>query len=483
MKKIIILCIFLILGIPNVYAFTHVAVDCNRSAIQALIDVASPGDTIIVPAGNCTWENHSCSTNDCAALYITKSINIIGDGIDSTNIVDGTSTTFYNKLIYADLGDGEHVRISGFTFSDLGVQDSFGVIYIDGTANSTFRIDHNKFNELDTSPAIIKYAVGVIDNNEIIESDGLGSKISVEGNSSTGWSRTMPLGTSASVFIEDNIFSFSSMSDGVSDSRNGGSYVFRYNNVTNSIAGSHGYDTSERSVLLMEAYDNTFSKSISGTLAPGLIQYRGGSGIVFNNTVNADSTPYMRGIAMTNYRSCSSYSSAKGLCNGECTSPIADQNTSPTETYRGWPCVDQVGRGTDQGSYPIYIWGNTWGGTYTAGSVDVYDAASGTCYTDTHIQANRDYYNYNASFDGTNGVGSGLKAAMPAICTTGVAYWVTDEGEWNSENAGNDGRLYKCTSTDTWNLYYTPYTYPHPLRNEGKNISKPGTPLKLEVVQ
>jgi hypothetical protein len=28
---------------------------------------------------------------------------------------------------------------------------------------------------------------------------------------------------------------------------------------------------------------------------------------------------------------------------------------------------------------------------------------------------------------------------------------------------GASGLLYKCTATDTWTLYYTPYTYPHPL--------------------
>jgi hypothetical protein len=25
------------------------------------------------------------------------------------------------------------------------------------------------------------------------------------------------------------------------------------------------------------------------------------------------------------------------------------------------------------------------------------------------------------------------------------------------------GALYKCTATNTWTSYYTPYTYPHPL--------------------
>jgi hypothetical protein len=79
-----------------------------------------------------------------------------------------------------------------------------------------------------------------------------------------------------------------------------------------------------------------------------------------------------------------------------------------------------------------------------------------------HIKANRDYFVRAASFNGSTGVGVGTKAAMPATCTQNVAYWATDEGEWNSENPGPDGQLYKCTATNTWTLYYRPYAYPHP---------------------
>lgn len=85
---------------------------------------------------------------------------------------------------------------------------------------------------------------------------------------------------------------------------------------------------------------------------------------------------------------------------------------------------------------------------------------------DEHIQWNRDAYKANgASCSGAScasGVGSGAIASRPSNCTTGTAWWATDEGEWNSLSGGADGRLYKCTSTNTWTLYYTPYTYPHP---------------------
>ena len=70
-------------------------------------------------------------------------------------------------------------------------------------------------------------------------------------------------------------------------------------------------------------------------------------------------------------------------------------------------------------------------------------------------QENRDFWMENPSFDGTAGVGVGLLSSLPATCTLGVGYWATDTRT-----------LFKCTAPDTWEAYYTPYTYPHPLRGE-----------------
>jgi hypothetical protein len=66
---------------------------------------------------------------------------------------------------------------------------------------------------------------------------------------------------------------------------------------------------------------------------------------------------------------------------------------------------------------------------------------------------NREFWQQKVPFDGTVGMGVGPRSARPATCTKGVGYWATDER-----------RLYRATATNTWTLYYTPYTYPHPLR-------------------
>jgi len=137
--------------------------------------------------------------------------------------------------------------------------------------------------------------------------------------------------------------------------------------------------------------------------------------------------------------------------------------TNPGDSYqilRASICLDQTGRGqgvllsgdtptptgwVNEALDPIYEWGTSFGGnTPIWGWV-----APGT---QANVIENRDYYQQTSVFDGTSGVGQGFLSARPTTCTDGVAYWGTDTKT-----------LYKCTSTNTWTEYYTPYCYPHPL--------------------
>ena len=139
------------------------------------------------------------------------------------------------------------------------------------------------------------------------------------------------------------------------------------------------------------------------------------------------------------------------------------------EIYKLLAALDQPGRGkgdllADQnpvatGSWPhqalepVYAWGNTHNHARQLDVASPYPT----------IQENRDYYNQRMPFDGSAGVGVGKLEERPKTCSAGVAYWATDRGEWNSTHDGSDGQLYVCTQRDSWELYYKPYAYPHPL--------------------
>ena len=193
-------------------------------------------------------------------------------------------------------------------------------------------------------------------------------------------------------------------------------------------------------------------------------------------------------------------------------------NGDQYQILRATVCVDQPGRGAgilhsgnsiicngfsnaaspcspaNEARTPIYEWADSFGGNgYNMGVV------SGI---GSQIIANRDYYeeskNQSAQnsptspFNGSSGAGHGTKVHRPTTCTTGVAYWAEDEGDWNTTNTTipgtpgyTQGNLYICTATNTWTLHYTPYTYPHPLvtgSTSGTGGIPPNPPTGLTAI-
>ena len=117
----------------------------------------------------------------------------------------------------------------------------------------------------------------------------------------------------------------------------------------------------------------------------------------------------------------------------------------------------------------------------------MYEGATGEFYArngaEDYIIENRDYF-LDASSRADYGLG-GVTTGLWANCPTCNAakknhgYWATDKGNWNntSEWGGADGALYVCDGVDTWELYYTPAPYPHPLV-----VNNPLPPEKLRFV-
>jgi hypothetical protein len=454
-SKVVMVVIFiaLITFVSTLNAAVISAASCSAGDINTAISRASTGDTVSVPPGNCTWTAN-------ITIPDSKKLQILGAGIDVTTVKNTGGTSYKMSLC------GSGSRITGFTFHDMWVS-------FNGTG---FRIDHNKFystaagntgiNTSESCGVASAIPAGVIDNNQFYN----GRIIVFGGGMMANGEWVLPLGLGTvnnAVYVEDNYYLRTvSPSGNAIDANYGGAYVFRYNTVDGNYLEAHSVQSTNRGTKRWEIYGNILTKM------PGITTYyamrlRAGTGVIFGNRIIGDWND--RYIGFDNVRSYDSVGLAM-KCDG--TSPW-DGNENAT----GYPCRDQIGMGPDEELWtasntgpgpkqmhsPAYLWANRNDtGNITA---DVINSSG------NHIKANRDYYENNASFTGTSGVGCGKIADRPATCTPGVSYWATEQTctELNGMTGMNPvtplkGILYKCTNTNTWTEAFTPYEYPHPLR-------------------
>jgi hypothetical protein len=307
------------------------------------------------------------------------------------------------------------------------------------------------------------------------------------------------MGTDDAIYYEHNTITYpgENGNHNSSDCNHGGRLVIRFNDIIGGRLEVHSLQAdNRRACMLWEYYNNTLTNTDDPNYRPFFI--RGGTGVVFHNTT--DGKFVHNDIDIDNVRSWQSkvYSHMSwGKCDG---TSWLDGNAA---SGIGYLCRDQIGAGPDaslwdysqpapaQAKVPAYFWMNKRTDTGAELKVNLQcpgGSAEDCADQSKQIVRNRDYFVYNASFDGASGVGEGTLANRPVTCTTGVGYWATDQGEWNSEHAGNDGQLYKCTAPNTWTVYYIPYTYPHPLQNGGAETlmeyggaNTLGAPAELKV--
>jgi hypothetical protein len=380
------------------WADTHTAASCSQVDVQAAINAAAAGDMVVMPAGICTWTNPPNAPYNYHSVCVNKPVSLIGAGQGVTVITDSTEITYnYNPLGIEFASDvNTFTRVSGFTMRHSGVpQDASPAItvQISGTGHPRVRFDHITLDTILRGISVYSTGSGVIDHcafigGEVIHVDGdyLGSE----------WDKPLTMGSDDAWYIENSSCIYASGADGVTDGRNGGRFVFRYNTVllptgskfSGFLVGNHGYESADRSNMSMEVYENIFEND-EPTRYCGAIQFRGGTGVVFDNTFRG---PHWHEINATNYRSCTGYLSdtGKGMCDG--THPF-DGNLD-----HGWPCRDQIGRSGAmvdglQTSDPLYQWGNVGDGGATV-TISTYDGSTGDCsYMNLyHIKKGRDYF-------------------------------------------------------------------------------------------
>jgi hypothetical protein len=492
------------------------AASCNASDVQAAFNqITTSTTTVSIPAGSCTWTaavtlkvpsgNGNLSVIGAGSLSATGGgdATVITDSYGSSSplfsVATGTQTSFFRLA---------GITIQGGNAGGTSLTKYSGILQISGSSQNV-RIDHCHFNTttytgapiLAASIRFVSQIYGVVDHNLF---DGAGEKVQAYfpnwggGSNAWGdgsWNDTTTFGGPRFIFVEDNVVN--SDGEAVNDCKQGGRMVIRHNTLNASSILTHGVGqgtTRERGCRALEVYSNTFNEP-SSTLIFNVLFLASGPALIYNNSAP---TGYQVFAWLPNIRDDSSHTepappSSFGYCGTAITGTASawDQNTDSS----GYACLDQPGRGAGdllannfptatnvtlsanvwprQALDPIYEWLDTW--TAPAN----YSTASFQTLTPTQVSANRDWFQYNASFDGTSGTGAGLLAARPATCTAnsvsypagnspGVGYWATDQNT-----------LYVCTATNTWTAYYTPFAYPHPLTGGQPSSTAPAAPTGL----
>lgn len=400
----IILCGFFA-AVKSSQAATIGASSCLQVDVQAAINMASDGDIVSVPAGNCTWTTPSgCGGGiSCAAVSINqKGITLQGAGAGSTIITDSTGANWDNVAIWVVGLMNKNFRIADFTFQGNGSAPE--VILVRGD-NKAFRIDHNEFSFADNKNdiAIEGDSYGVIDHN-IFECDAsetpnnYGQRAVLVSSSygaqtyagDTRWLDSPEFGSANAVYIEDNNFNSIYSMGQIIDSNFGARWVVRHNTLVNGVINSHGPGQAlGRGTQLVEIYNNSLLATIPHWDG---INLRSGTGVIFNNTISGFT---QNTIDIDDPRTITNYDLQGPF-------PI-DQNCDGTQGidgnigYKGYPCMDQIGRGVgapgnQTNNYPMYEWNNTDGVNPVHFNVVNYIAADDPDMRD-HIQEGRDYFN------------------------------------------------------------------------------------------
>jgi len=385
MVKLILAILFAVLLPASAIADTHVADSCSSAHVQTAIDAAADGDTVTVPAGECTWTSQVAIAN--------KQLTINGNGVDSTiitaNITTGTRPGLFKVTT-------KPATITGFTFN--GTPPTYGAFLVfEGVSTCTddvcvqatdlFRVTSCKFTPTATY-SILTWgkSYGLVDANTFTTPNNI-SFIDLYADTTTSWGRVSSLGTNRAVVIENNTFANTNSAASLSNTRpvtsdGGARFVYRYNTSSNNDIDVHGYCGVAAGSMQYEIYNNSFSLG-SGKTLPRWMFIRGGSGVVFNNTMTNSGTFTNGTIDLAEYRL-----KAIDSCSG------AGQSCCST-----YPCQDQIGLGTSQASDPLYFWNNKVNGAAAtiAVTATVQDAGNvcGEEYPDVadYIQLNRDYFN------------------------------------------------------------------------------------------
>ena len=506
-------------------AATFTAASLSQADVQAAIDRSSIGDTIVLPAGNATWTSHAQAGNGIGGL---SGRTLKGAGIDITTITDqcGASTGFA-----AIDGSGDNVVLDAFTLRAAASGYSARLISISGRDVIVRRI---KLLDVVVRGLCLDFktsgphTTGVMHHCELralsytnssagvfqlVTAFGTDSGAPPAQNTSAGTlGQAAPFGTAENFFIEDNVFWQDAQGDSSIETYYGGHVVVRHNTATNFEIGVHGNDSGVRSGHIIECYDNNIAVTIGNDWI-GLVTARGGSGVVYNNTITANAN-YGNAISLQSYRSAGRlpvdvpdyarrFPYPMGQLDGskrlDGNTPVANgmgKHTGAkkasvlTDATKAWAVNQHLATGTvatNDNLQTLYIWNRTdgSGGRITANTTNTVTATlrggNRNCWTPG------DVYVITCGYPGLDQCGwAGPTKFYDTYSTQTLTPWYAWSNTYNGAT-GSNALPFKLTYMDaahtsvtqpasdvfvrenreyynnTVKPGYTAYTYPHPL--------------------
>ncbi|MEA3278056.1 MAG: hypothetical protein U9Q81_22770 [Pseudomonadota bacterium] len=321
-------------------AATITAKSCSQTDVSAALSTAAIGDTVQVPPGSCSW----------SGLSIGKAIHLKGAGTGQTNI------TITGELTVTKQSVGV-LRVSDFSFSRQGSGSAtIGIRATGSWNNEPVVFDNNAFTVTDATLFRVESPGGFIFSRNNVNAgwDDIIFQLKDNGGA-VSWQTADTLGNRDTTgkrnhYIEDNTI-YGGTNTTV-DCDDGARCVYRHNTVTYSGFGSHGYATSPVGVRHFEIYNNTWLYPTSGCSTQfanqnWLARLRGGTGVVFNNT--------MPDIAAA----CGWGDKPEVRLDLRGAEDVRPQGSCSQTTY---PVPRQIGQNHNGANYftdPVYIWGNS----------------------------------------------------------------------------------------------------------------------------
>jgi hypothetical protein len=381
-------------------AATITAQSCNQADVQDAIEQAADGDTVLVPAGRCTWTS---------GVSISKALVLKGAGIGRTLI---TNDYPEGSLVSIRESTTGHIRIQGFDFipgTGPGPHPTFFIEVNYASDGKPVLITANKFTLGSSKNALgVRTNRGVIWKNSFVGTIGTSymnnaSALRHKHGLTASWTTPAKWGTDDTDGNQNLYFEANTLTNALEgiDVDDNARTVIRYNTFTNSAVASHGADTSTWGGRYYECYGNTFIYDQTpipgkdGELPVNMNSFtalRGGSAVIWNNM----------------YQDINS-----GPCWGD-KSEIMFQaqnlrrKAGPFPCWTGgYPLPHQVGWGYTTGrtqcgasdirqdSEPVYLWGNTGPANYDNPRIVDYSPNECGCTAPsatTYIVRGRDYF-------------------------------------------------------------------------------------------